>query len=115
MTDICKEIFNNDKWKRFTSVKWCIETGKHKENPNLHVHALIVFDKSNKNFERDYIRLWNKYFKNYGINFKGSGKQHFKGKDVVTIYKDKCDYFVNHKKSVLHENFIDLNILECVE
>lgn len=115
MKKICKDIFNNDNWKRFTYVDWCIETGKHMDNQNLHVHALIVFDKSNKNFERDFIRLWNKYFKNYGINFKGSGKQHFKGKGVATIYKDKLDYFTNHKKSVLHENYMNLNILEHVE
>ena len=79
------------------------------------MHALVVFDKTNKNFDRDFIRLWNNKFKNYGINFSHKGKQHFKGKDVVNIYKDKCDYFINHKKSVLHENFVDIGILEHLE
>lgn len=115
MKYIGNSIFSNESWKRYKCVDWCIESGKHSDEPNLHLHALIVFDKTNKNFERDFVRLWNNKFKNYGINFKGKGKQHFKGKDVVNIYKDKCDYFINHKKSVLHENFVDIDILEHIE
>lgn len=109
---IGKKLFNNDTWIRYKDVYWNVETGKDENNSNLHIHALIDFDKSNKSFDRDLIRIWKKEFKNYGINIKGKGKQHYRGSAVHEIWDDKLKYLTNDSKSILHNNYKDLNILE---
>ena len=73
MINIGRKLFNNDTWIRYKNVYWNVETGKDENNSNLHIHALIDFNKSNKSFDRDLTRIWKNEFKNYGINFKGKG------------------------------------------
>ena len=113
-----KALFNNDNYKRFHKVYWNIETGKHKDNPNLHLHALICFDTTSKNFHSkkeksrsDVKTLWNKYFKSYGLDYGNDSYQYFKGKDIEKIYNDKLKYLKNEDKSILHKNYRDLEIL----
>jgi len=122
MYEFGKTLFNNNKYKRFYKVIWNIETGKYKENPNLHLHALIIFEKSNKNFHTtkmkgrsDVKSIWNKYFKSYGLDLGKDSYQIFRGKNIDEIYKDKKEYLTNKDKSILHQNYRDLEILEHVE
>ena len=115
MRHICTTIFNNEKFIRFKEIAYNIETGKHEENPNLHIHALIDFNKSNKNFDRDFKGVWMKEFKDYGIDFKKGGKQLFKGKNVNDVWYDKLAYLRNDEKSILHQNYRDLEIFEHLE
>lgn len=122
MYEFGKTLFNNNKYKRFYKVIWNIETGKHKDNPNLHLHALIIFEKSNKNFHTtkmkgrsDVKSIWNKYFKSYGLDLGKDSYQIFRGKNIDEIYKDKKEYLSNKDKSILHQNYRDLEILEHVE
>lgn len=112
MFKINSDVFANDDWVRFLRVYWNIETGKNKDKPNLHTHALIIFDKSNKNFERDYKRRWEKTFGKGNINIL---IQKFGWKGNQKIYNDKYDYLHNIEKSILHQNFRDLGILETLE
>lgn len=113
--NIAKDIFNNNSWKRYKDVCFNIECGKHVDNSNLHIHALIDFEKSNKNFERDFHNRWMKDFKGYGLDFKKGGKQFYKGKNVNDIWYDKLSYLRNDDKSILHQNYRDLGIFEHVE
>lgn len=112
MYELNKKLFNNDNYKRFHKVCWNIETGKHEDRPNLHTHALIVFDSTNKNFKRDYSNSFKKVFKKEGvdIDIKMFG---FLGNQG--IYQDKLEYLQNVKKSILHKNYKDLEILEYLE
>lgn len=114
MKNICNNIFNNENWKRFRCVHYNIECGKHQDDSNLHIHALIDFEKTNKNFERDFTRCWTKEFKSFGLDFKKGGKQHFKGKNVNHIWDDKLAYLRNDDKSILHQNYRDLGIFHSV-
>lgn len=115
MKHICDTIFNNEKFIRFKEIAYNIETGKHEENSNLHIHALIDFNKTNKNFDRDFKGVWMKEFKDYGIDFNNGGKQLFKGKNVNDIWYDKLTYLSNKDKSVLHQNYRDTGIFEHLE
>lgn len=110
MKEICDKMFNNDTWKRYLKVNWCIETGKNNNNYNLHLHAVIVFNGKLKHYDRDFTRTWNKYFKEYGINYSGDGKQHYSGKGLK-FYQDKLDYLDETLKSDLHQNALNLNLM----
>lgn len=107
--------------RNFERCKWIIEAGKHKENPNLHIHCIGKL--RNKNFKREFIGHWNKsYDKKYNISYEEF--EIINGKKVITnagwdkkpcntleIQKDKLDYLNNLLKGD-HENFIDLGIGE---
>ena len=99
-------IFSNDNYKRYERVVWNIETGKHEDNPNLHLHAVIVFTQSTKNFVRDCRTRWAKSFKKYGSNILNKSYT-IKG----PYLQDKLDYLNNKDKSILHMNYKDLGIL----
>lgn len=109
MLDYGRCQFNNDNWTRYHKVYWNIETGKYKDNPNLHIHALVVFDKSNKNFKRDFVNGFNKLFNN--SDYK---ELKFPMKETE-IFNDKYLYLKNDSKSVLHKNYRDLGIFERLE
>lgn len=118
MTAFGKTLFSNENYKRFHNVKWNIETGKHKENPNLHIHAVIWFENSNKNFHSlkpkgrsDVRNNWLQYFKQYGLDYGKDSYQSFSGSKVKEIFDDKCDYLTNKDKCILHKNYRDLQIL----
>lgn len=122
MYEYGKTLFNNNNYKRFYKVVWNIETGKYKEKPNLHLHALIIFEKSNKNFHTlkmkgrsDVRSLWNRYFKSYGLDLGKDSYELWQGKDVEDQWKNRYDYLHNKDKSILHKNYRDLEILEHVE
>ncbi len=110
MYKLNKNIFNNDNYKRFHKVYWNIETGKNEQDSNLHTHALIVFDKTNKNFERDYKNNFKKAFENIDLDIKKFG---WRGNQ--DIYEDKLNYLKNVEKSILHKNYKDLEIFEYLE
>lgn len=110
MYKLNKKIFNNDCYKRFYKVYWNIETGKNSDNPNLHTHALIIFDKTNKNFDRDYKNLFRKAFGNIDLDL-----QKFGWRGNQEIYEDKLNYLKNKDKSILHKNYKDLEIFEYLE
>lgn len=111
MKSFCEDLYSNDSYKRFEKVIYNIETGKHEDNPNLHTHALIIFENSTKNFKRDCISRFNKYFKEYGIDID---MKRF-AIHLEKIYNDKLNYLNNKDKSILHQNYRDLEILEVVE
>ena len=92
-------------------VLYNIETGKYPDKPNLHCHCLIKFDSTNKNFDRDFIRCWSNFFKEEGHDFK---IKRF-SKKCQNIYDDKKNYLNNQDKSILHQNYMDLEILEHLE
>ncbi len=102
-------IFNNNSYTRYYKCYWNIETGKYKDKPNLHIHALIIFDSTNKNFKRDFVNAFKKIFNNYDY------KENRFGTKLTEIFQDKYEYLKNDNKSVLHQNYRDLDIFECVE
>lgn len=106
MEHFSNDIFNNDRYERFVKVIWNIEVGKHKDKPNLHLHAVIVFKESTKNFIRDCKSRFLKYFKIYGVDIL------MKPYTIAgSYYNDKVDYLRNKDKSILHQNYRDLDIL----
>ncbi len=110
MYDMNKKIFTNEIYKRFHSVIWNIETGKKIDDSNLHTHALITFDSTNKNFERDYSGSFKKLFKSIDLQIQKFGMN---GNEE--IYNDKLGYLKNEGKSILHKNYKDLEIFEHLE
>lgn len=110
MYKVNKKVFNNDDWRRFFRVYWNMETGKNPDEPNLHTHALIIFDKTNKNFLRDYGNTFKKAFGSVDIDMKKFG---WRGNNE--IYEDKLNYLKNVGKSILHKNYKDLEIFEHLE
>lgn len=111
MRSFCEDVYSNESYKRFEKVTYNIETGKHEDNANIHTHALIIFEHSTKNFKRDCISRFNKYFKEYGIDID---MKRF-AIHLDKIYNDKLNYLNNVDKSILHQNYRDLEILEVVE
>ena len=102
-------IFNNNIYKRFYKVDWNVETGKHIDKSNVHIHALIIFDTTNKNFKRDFCNSFKKIFGMYDYK-----EDRFVMK-LTDIYRDKYEYLHNKDKSVLHKNYRDTGILEHLE
>lgn len=107
LTRFCEGIFTA---KHFTKCSWVIESGKHENNPNLHIHCLGKL--KNKNFKRMFITRWNKqYDKKYNIEYdEGNNKGwHMVPCNTIIIQKDKLKYMDNVNKGT-HENFTDLRI-----
>lgn len=105
-----KEFYTNEKWQRYHKMIWNIETGKDPDKPNLHHHALIVFNTTSKNFKRDISNKFKKIFKSVDYN-----ESYFTMVSQGDIYKDKKDYLLNDEKSVCHQNYKDLKVLEILE
>lgn len=110
MYKVNKKIFNNETYKRFHKVYWNIETGKNPDDSNLHTHALFIFDKTNKNFERDYKSVFKKAFGSIDLQI-----QKFGWKGNKEIWDDKLNYLKNEGKSILHKNYKNLEIFEIIE
>lgn len=102
------KIFQNLKFERFSKVIWNIETGKYPDKPNLHLHAVVIFKKSAKNFKRDAMSLWKRTFPDYDVDYHQTIFN--KCKNLENILKDKINYMNNVDKSILHENYRDLGI-----
>lgn len=108
LKSLCIKVFETT---RFYSVNWCIESGKHKDKPNLHIHALCNF-KNSKNFRRELIKKWNQVFDNdkYRIDWKSKKNCgiHMEPCNTLEIQSDKLNYMTNANKGE-HENFTDLD------
>ena len=108
INDFCVDLFEKSAKKWFNEVWWVIESGKHENNPNLHVHALVEF-KSSKHFRRDMLRKWNKYIPEGQYNITWERAIDMKSIDKEEYFKDKLDYMTNDLKGT-HENFTDLGL-----
>jgi len=107
-----EKFFANE--KIFEEVHWVVESGKHKDKPNLHIHALVAFKKNGgKNFSRLIKNHWLRVFpeKEYTIdyNVKGNRGIHRVPCNTLLIQRDKISYMNNESKGS-HENFEDLKI-----
>lgn len=105
----CKKVLQ----KYFDEYYWVVESGKYKENPNLHIHFLGRFSEGmSKNFKRDLISAWNSiYAKKYTLdwsNDNGCGI-HRVACNTQEIIEDKKIYLCNSEKGS-HENFVDLGV-----
>lgn len=109
MHNFGKNFFNNDSYKRYYRADWNIETGKHADDSNLHIHALIIFNSTNKNFKRDFCSAFKKIFRDYDY------KESRFIMRLQDIYKDKYNYLHNVNKSILHQNYRDTGIIEHLE
>jgi len=110
MSKFCEKFFNNS--KLFLMSHYCVEAGKHKEKPNLHIHALILF-RGRQNFSRELKTAWNKCYKEskYNIIYKEKGNCgiHRVPCNTLKIQQDKENYMCNDSKGS-HVNFTDLGI-----
>lgn len=110
MYTLFKEFYTNEKWVRYHNVIWNIESGKHPEKPNLHHHALIIFNTTNKNFKRDISSRFKKAFGSVDYD-----EHYFTSAFQMDIWNEKRLYLNNTDKSVEHQNYEDLKILEILE
>lgn len=110
LKDLCERCFTED---NVECCKWVIESGKHKDKPNLHIHALVKIGGRNKNFKRFFMGKWNKEFKDKRYNISYKSKDNCGWKMIpVNCWKmkqDKLDYMNNDSKGS-HENFVDLGV-----
>ena len=112
--EYCELMFHQRGDKYFKQCWYVIESGKHEDKSNLHIHLLADFkDMGSKFFLRDLKKYWKDYFPddNHNITYNIKGN---KGVDRVdcntmTIIKDKIDYMDNELKGS-HENYTDLNL-----
>jgi len=122
MAAFCGEVFENTDYIRESW--WVVESGKHPERPNPHIHAVIRFNGKPKNWQRDQVRKkWKSFFPDPAHRLdwmRKVGKKMFKGTDKYTcttnrITLDKIDYLDNDRKNSMlggtdHTNFVDLGI-----
>lgn len=96
----------------YNKVWWVIECGKHEDNPNLHMHALIDFNQS-KNFKRNLLSCWKTFFPSTEnricYNENGNSGIHRVPCNTQRIQDDKIKYLTNENKGS-HENFKDLGL-----
>lgn len=107
LTKFCEANFTA---KNFTKCAWVIESGKHEDCPNLHIHALGKL--KNKNFKRMFMSRWNKQYEDkYNISYDENNNKgwHMVPCNTLEIQSDKLNYLDNVLKGS-HENFIDLKI-----
>lgn len=100
VSEFCRKWFTD---KRYSFYHYVIEAGENKEDPHLHVHALVQLKHKSmaKNHARDLKGFWGKKTFN-----KLKGKDYY-SQNVNGIYRsDKLDYMDNHAKGS-HENYID--------
>ena len=99
VSEFCTKWFTD---KRYGFYHYVIEAGENKDDPHLHVHALVQIKHKSmaKNHARDLKKYWSK--KTYNTL---KGKDYY-STNVSGIYRqDKLDYMDNHAKGS-HENFI---------
>lgn len=97
----------------FKKVKWCLESGKHENSPNLHFHIFGLFNENgSKNFrKRCLVHRWNKLYPTNTLDWSRKGHVGIDNKACNTqqIINDSLAYLDNECKGS-HENFIDLNV-----
>lgn len=115
LVEFCDSIFNSITMSKY---HWVIESGKDKDNPHLHIHALFVFNKGiNKNWKRNVTKLFSKSF-NSKIDWITKNGRGWYNKVInpknnslfAVMIQDKLDYFVDAKKGEMHGNFVDLGL-----
>ena len=114
LAGFCELMFNERGSKYFKQCWYVVESGKHQQKPNLHIHLLADFKKmGSKFFLRDLKTLWRKHFpdEKYTINYNVDGNKGIDRVDCNTleIQQDKITYMDNDCKGT-HENFTDLGI-----
>lgn len=114
IADFCQEMFEMRGSKYFEQVWYCIESGKHQNRPNLHIHMLCEFKAmGSKFFLRDMKHKWKQYYPEdkYTINYDIEGNKGIHRVDCNTleIQQDKVEYMDNELKGT-HENFTDIGI-----
>lgn len=122
MAKYCKEVFEDK--ERITWSKWVVESGKHEDNPNPHIHAVVKFRGKPKNFARDRLKqIWKNIFpdENHTIDWKRHSKKLKRDVKGIDMYRcmrpdvtsDKIKYLDNNCKNDFgedHTNFVDLGI-----
>lgn len=95
----------------FFKIAFCIESGKHKDKPNLHFHILGHYNKNgSKNFRSRVLNLaWNKYYPDNPLEWNQGNRVGINVKkcNCDFIVRDKLKYFHNESKGS-HMNYIDL-------
>lgn len=100
----CTRFFDD---KRYSFYHWCIESGENEDDPHLHVHALLQFNKGfSQNHSRDLRAYWNKTFP----ESKLIGKDYYSVNMVGIYLQDKLDYMNKGIDGSNHGNFINLNL-----
>lgn len=108
--EFCKIVFNK---KKLLKCAWVVEVGKHKENPNLHIHAVCKL--IDKNFKRYAVAQWKKMYPDYKYRIDWIDKKRnacgwkMIPCNTLPIQEDKLKYLKNNYKGS-HENFIDLKV-----
>ena len=125
MQEFCTDFFDNNYTKYFEEIYYVVESGKNKDDPNLHIHFVAKpFKDGMHNFSRDLKKKWNFYFcADYDIGYKIYTGLDEKGKKKYNegihtfpvrtreILEDKIRYLENDSKGT-HENFMDLGIYQ---
>lgn len=95
--------------KRYHFYSYVIESGENKDDPHIHIHALVQIRKAFRdNHARDLKKFWEKR-----VFHTLKGKDYF-SKNVSGIYRnDKLQYMENCAKGS-HENFCD-DIFELLD
>lgn len=100
LSNFCLKWFNE---KRYSYYSWVIEVGKNKEDPHLHVHALVQLKHKSmaKNHARDLKNYWERK-----LSHTLKGKDYY-SQNVTGIYRDdKLEYMTDSAKGS-HENYIE--------
>lgn len=117
LQEFCMKCFSCGKHIR--NSWWVVESGKHEDSPNLHVHCLVDFHTS-RNFRRWMLKVWEEFFPDPDYRITWERKDPSRPKGVVKgidhvicntreMIRDKHLYMINSNKGT-HENFSDLGI-----
>lgn len=100
----CEKWFNNIRYEFY---QYVVECGKDKDDPHLHVHALVRLKhkKQGKNHARELKKFWGKFFPSSQL----IGKDYYSTNVSGKYFFDKQQYFIDSEKGS-HENFMDLGI-----
>lgn len=100
----CEKWFNNIRYEFY---QYVVECGKNKDDPHLHVHALVLLKhkKQGKNHARELKKFWEKFFPSSPL----IGKDYYSTNVSGKYFLDKQSYFTDANKGS-HENFMDLGI-----
>lgn len=100
LIQFCRAQFTTEKYSYFA---WIVESGKHINDPHLHVHAFVKIIDS-KNHKRDLLTMWNKFFPPLiGDDY------HIVKCNTKEMFVDKQNYLKNDRKGT-HMNFEDLSL-----
>ena len=118
MAQFCKDLFENEKHIKWSM--WVVESGKHKNKPNPHIHALVKYHPGgSKNYmTRERNKLWQAQFQKACHRLDWKRDDDYKGIEYRNLnckklQQQKIDYMDNDKKHMFgesHTNFIDLGI-----